>query len=116
MPAVRKHLLAVPIEQVCLSVLTQAELLFGVLRKPDNLALKTAVNEFLLRLTILPWDEDSAYHYASLRAVLERQGNPMGNMDIMIAAHALANRITLVSNDVAFRKVKGLNLANWAIP
>lgn len=103
-------------DQVCLSVISEAELLFGAMRKPDNIPLKTAVHEFLLRLNILSWDDDAAYQYASLRAAMERTGKVMGNMDMLIAGHALSARVTLVSNDVSFRKVKGLIIANWTVP
>jgi tRNA(fMet)-specific endonuclease VapC len=57
---------------------------------PDAAGLKLAVEEILLRVEVLPWDSAAAEHYAQLRATLEAQGEPMGNMDMMIAAHALA--------------------------
>jgi tRNA(fMet)-specific endonuclease VapC len=73
-----------------------------------------AVEEFLLRLEILPWDSECAQQYAPLRAVLERAGTPMGNLDMMIAAQALAAEAVLVSHDHVFRRVKGLKVEDWS--
>lgn len=112
-PSVRKHLLALSMSQICISVVTQAELLFGVARRADNTKLKTAVQEFLLRVSILPWDSESAQQYANLRASLERSGKTLGNLDLMIASHALSVDAVLVSNDQSFKLVKQLSLVDW---
>jgi tRNA(fMet)-specific endonuclease VapC len=71
------------------------------------------VDEFLLRVTILPWDSDAAQQYGALRAVLEREGQPMGSLDIMIGAHALAAGLILVTNDRAFGRIAGLKAQDW---
>ena len=113
---VRQHLVGVPMEQVTLSVVTEAELRFGLARRPEATRLRIAVEEFLLRVEILPWDSTAARSYAELRAELERGGTSMGNLDMMIAAHALATRAVLVSSDRAFTKVKGLKVEDWTKP
>ena len=112
--AVRKHLLRTAMQQVCISVVTEAELLFGTARRPDNAGLRTAVQEFLLRIGILSWDSEAAHQYAYLRALLERRGKAIGNMDLLIAAHALAANLTLVTNDQVFHQVSGLTIVNWS--
>jgi len=89
-PAVRQHLAHVPIAQVFISSVTEAELRFGVARRPQAANLQQVVDEFLLRVTVLPWDSKAAQEYGLLRAALERSGQPIGNLDLMIAAHALA--------------------------
>src|SRR6266446_516873 len=89
-PRVRERLLKVPMAEVGVSVVTEAELRFGVARLPQAAKLGIAVEEFLLRVEILPWDSQAAQHYARLRATLEEHGEPMGNLDLMIAAQALA--------------------------
>src|SRR5208283_116631 len=104
MPQVRQRLAKVPLSQVAISVITEAELRFGVARKPEAKGLKIAVEEFLLRAEILPWNSAAAHQYAHLRAALERAGQPMGNLDMMIAAQALAADAVLVTNDSAFRR------------
>lgn len=114
-PRVRERLLKVPMASVAISAVTEAELRFGTARKPAAKQLKIAVEEFLLRVESQPWDSESASHYASLRAVLERDGEPMGNLDMMIAAHALAKQLVLVTHDRVFRRVKRLRIEDWAI-
>jgi tRNA(fMet)-specific endonuclease VapC len=113
-PRVRERLLKVPMSEVGISVVTEAELRFGVARRPEAVSLKKVVEEFLLRVEILPWDSAVAHVYAELRAELEERGEPMGNMDLMIATHALAREVVLVTNDRVFRRVKRLKLEDWS--
>ena len=112
-PRVRERLVKVPMAQLAISAVTEAELLLGVARKPEALRLKSAVEEFLLRVETLPWDSKAARSYADVRAALERSGTPMRNLDIMIAAHALAVEAVLVTDDRAFRRIGRLKVENW---
>lgn len=113
-PRVRERLLRLAMGQIAISAVTEAELRYGVVRRPEAVQLKIAVDEFLLRVESLPWDSEAAQHYAYLRAALEREGEPMGNLDMMIASHALAAECTLVTNDRAFRRVKHLRTEDWS--
>jgi len=113
-PHVRERLLKVPVSEVGISVITEAELLFGVARLPQATRLAMVVEEFLLRVEVLVWDSAAARHYARLRAALKRHGEPMGNLDLMIAAQSLAVGAILVSNDRVFRRVKSLRLEDWS--
>jgi tRNA(fMet)-specific endonuclease VapC len=112
-PRVRERLMKTPMAEVGISVITEAELRFGVARKPAAVRLKTAVEEFLLRVETLPWDSEAAQQYGQMRAALERVGQPMGNLDMMIAAHALAAQVVLVTHDHVFRRVKQLKIEDW---
>jgi len=112
-PRVRERLLKVAMAEVGISVITEAELLFGLVRRPHATQLKIVVEEFLLRVEILPWDSEAAQQYASIRAMLEGSGQPMGNLDLMIAAQALASGSFLVTSDAVFRRVKGLKIEDW---
>jgi len=112
-PRVREQLLKVPMAEVGISVVTEAELRFGVARKPEAVSLKAAVEEFLLRAEVLPWTSEAAQHYAQIRAALERAGEPMGNLDMMIAAQALAAQAVLVTHDRVFRRLKQLKTEDW---
>ncbi len=112
-PQIRKHLVAVPMEQLAISVVTEAELRFGVARRPEAARLNVAVQEFLLRVESLPWDSSAARSYAELRAELEYRGVAIGNLDMMIAAHALAVHAVLVSSDRAFRRIRQLVIEDW---
>jgi tRNA(fMet)-specific endonuclease VapC len=112
LPRVRERLVRVPMAEVGISAVTEAELRFGVARRPDS-RLEIAVEEFLLRVEILPWNAAAAKSYAGLRSALERAGNPMGNLDMMIAAQALAAPAVLVTHDRAFHRVKHLKIEDW---
>ncbi len=112
-PAVDDKLSTVPTASVCLSVISEAELLFGLAKRPQAQRLATTVREFLLRLDILPWDSAAARCYAGLRRDLEVRGRPLGSLDMLIAAHAIACGAVLVTNDRAFRSVERLALADW---
>ncbi|MDX2421181.1 MAG: type II toxin-antitoxin system VapC family toxin [Amphritea sp.] len=117
-PAViRDRLRKVPMANVCVSTITEAELLRGVAKKPEAKHLPIAVKEFLLRVEILPWDSDAADAYAQLRTACENEGRPLGNMDMLIAAHSVAAGAVLVTNDKAFYNVKHhLKLEDWSKP
>lgn len=112
-PRVRERLVKVPMAEVGISVVTEAELRFGVARKPEAKHLKLAVDEFLLRVDVLSWDSQAAQQYATLRSVLEDSGTPMGNLDMMIAAQALAAGAVLVTHDRVFHRVKRLKIEDW---
>jgi tRNA(fMet)-specific endonuclease VapC len=98
-PAVDNRLVKIPMAQLAISAVTEGELRFGAARLPHAVRLRSLIEDFLLHVAILPWDSDAARRYGLLRAVLERDGQPMGNLDVMIAAHALAVNAVLVTND-----------------
>ena len=112
-PHVREKLLRIPMSEVSVSVVTEAELRFGVARKPGAARLRLAVEEFLLRVEILPWDSAAAKHYVELRTALDHSGTPIANFDLMIAAHALATDTVLVTHDRVFHRVKQLKVEDW---
>lgn len=113
-PQVRQRLLQVPMEALVVSTITEAELLYGGARRPGARGLHRAIDEFLLRVDVLPWGRDAARSYAVLRAAAASKGITLGAMDLLIAAHALAINATLVSSDKAFRLVEQLLVEDWA--
>jgi len=115
-PRVRERLLKVPMAEVGISVITEAELRFGIARMPDAARLRIVVEEFLVRVEILAWDSAAAKRYAEVRSTLESSGTPMANLDMMIAAHALAAGVTLVTHDRVFQRVKYLKIEDWTLP
>jgi tRNA(fMet)-specific endonuclease VapC len=112
-PRVREQMKRVPFFDMAISVITESELRFKLARRPSGSRLQFAVEDFLEHAEILPWGSQAAKRYATLRAGLEGEGNPVGAMDLMIAAHALSAGCTLVTHDQGFQKVKGLKLADW---
>jgi tRNA(fMet)-specific endonuclease VapC len=99
--------------RIAISAVTEGELRFGAARLPRAAHLHRLLEEFLLRVAILPWDSIAARQYGQLRAGLEREGLIMGNLDMMIAAHALALELTVVTSDRAFRRIKELKVEDW---
>jgi tRNA(fMet)-specific endonuclease VapC len=111
--AVDRRLTKIPMAQLGISVVTEGELRFGAARLPDAKRLHNLIEEFFLRVVALPWDSNAARQYGQLRATLEREGRPMGNLDMMIAAHALALGTVLVTSDRAFSRIKKLKVEDW---
>ena len=100
--------------QIGISSVTAAELAFGV-AKSGSARNREALEMFLSPLEVLPFDASVIWHYGELRAGLERRGQPIGALDTMIAAHALASNTILVTNNTReFARVPGLRLENWA--
>ena len=96
---VAQRIVAVPITSLCISAITEGELLFGLAKRPSAERLHIAVGEFLRRADVLPWDSAVAKHYGIVRADLECHGKVLSPLDLLIAAHALAVGAVLVTND-----------------
>ena len=109
--ALDRRLLKVP--QVAISAVTEGELRYGVARLPDATRLNPLVEAFCARVTILPLDSEAAREYGPLRATLEREGQQMGNLDLMIGAHAMALGFVLVTHDHALKRIKKLKVEDW---
>ena len=114
-PAIDAQLRKLDVMQVCISAVTRAELRFGARRVRTATRLTAQVEKFLSGVHTLAWDETVADQFAEVRTDLERGGIPIGIMDTMIAAHAIAINAILVTNNVKhFRRVKELAIQNWA--
>ena len=99
----------------CISVITEAELRFGIARRPDATRLAKAVENFLQDIPVLPWTSTTAKVYADLRARMEIGGLSLSAMDLLIAAHALTENRMLVSADKVFARVPGLHVFDWSV-
>lgn len=100
-------------DSCAISSITAAELQYGA-KKRNNKQLTQKVKAFCDLVEIIPWDEDAAKAYAKLRVELETSGTPIRNMDMLIAASALARKAVLVTNNTEhFSRVKDLKLGNW---
>jgi len=111
------RLQAVPVTDVCLSVITKSELLYGVEVSPRRTQDATALKAFLPYVEVLEFPEDAAIHYAQIRADLTKRGQMIGTNDLFIAAHARSLGLRLITNNTAeFGRVKGLTLENWTLP
>jgi len=108
------RLLSTPREDVMVSVITEAELRTGAAKSASPLKTLRLIENFLRPLTLIDFTSEDAIAYAGVRAKLERAGTPIGPLDTLIAAQAIARRLTVVSNNVReFRRVAGLAVENW---
>jgi len=113
-----KRLRAVPVADVCISVITKSELLYGVEVSPRREQDATALRAFLPHVEVLEFPDAAATPYADIRAdFLKKRGQMIGANDLFIAAHARTLGLRLVTNNTAeFGRVKGLTLENWTLP
>ena len=112
--AVVKRLNQVRVSDVCISVITKSELLFGVEVSPRRQQDETALSAFLIHVEVLDFPDEAAAHYAKIRADLKRRGTMIGANDLFIAAHARSLGLALVTNNTdEFGRVQNLALENW---
>lgn len=114
-PVVLARLLAERPIDIGLSVITEAELRTGAAKSASATKTRRLLENFLRPLTVLEFTSDDAIAYSAVRAKLERAGTPIGPLDTLIAAQAVARQLTLVSNNEReFNRIAGLRLENWA--
>jgi tRNA(fMet)-specific endonuclease VapC len=100
---------------VGISVITEAELRTGAAKSASSVKTTRLLERFFRPLAVLEFTSDDALTYAVVRARLEHAGMPVGPLDTLIAAQAVARKLTLVSNNEReFKRVAGLRLENWA--
>lgn len=114
-PAIEEKLAAIPPDRVCASAVTRAELMYGLKRLPPSHRLQVGVRQFFKIVRVLAWDADAADYYADIRHQVTTAGQPIGEMDMMIAAHALSIGAVLVTNNTRHfaRIAPPLQLVNW---
>ena len=114
-PAIEAKLADILPSMVCVSVITRAELLYGLKRLPADHRLHLAVRQFLKIVRVLSWDTEAADWYASIRHQLVAAGQPIGELDMMIAAHSLSAGAVLVTNNIRhYERIEApLVLENW---
>lgn len=113
-PAVVRRVVETPMSALCISAITEGELLFGLVKRPEAKRLQVAVQEFLRRVDVLPWNNAIADFYGISRVDLEKQGKTLAPLDLLIASHALGTDAVLVSSDKAFSQLATLNIEDWA--
>jgi len=99
-----------------ISSVVYAELCYGIELSPLPLQVprRQQLQQFINLLIVIDWDNCAAEHYAQIRAELKKQGTPIGNMDLLIAAHARSLERVLVTNNLSeFKQVSGLRVENW---
>jgi len=110
-----RRLAKVAVDDVCISVITKSELLFGVEVSPNRAKDEAALAAFLRYVDVLEFPDQAASHYGQIRADLKARGAMIGANDLFIAAHARSLGLTLVTNNTGeFRRVRHLAIENWA--
>ncbi len=100
--------------EVGISMITFCELQYGVAKSAKPVENQLALTEFLAPLEVLDFPAACAVSYGEIRADLSKKGCPIGNHDLLIAAHALSEGLVLVSNNLKeFARVEGLQCENW---
>lgn len=105
------------IKNICISSITYGELCFGIEHGEPNYREKRweQLEDFTQRLLLDPWDEEAARHYGTIRALLKKEGNIIGNNDLLIASHARSLDAVLVTNNTReFSRVPNLTLEDWS--
>jgi tRNA(fMet)-specific endonuclease VapC len=115
-PTLLQRIQQVPLQAQVISVVTLAELLYGVQASSRKKANRMAVDALVRHLTVIDWSRDAAENYAQIRADLKQRGQLIGSNDLLIAAHARSLGAVVVTNNVKdFGRVKGLKVENWMV-
>lgn len=110
----RKKMNSVPMASICISVITYAELCYGVEKANSKTVDIAVIEEFTRFLNIFDWTARAAQTYGAIRNQMEKKGCIIGNLDLQIAAHALSIEATLITNNVKhFKNVPKLSVSNW---
>lgn len=116
-PALTQRILDSTPDTLSISIISAGELRYGLRKLPPSKRAKNLahhLNALLTAISVLPLPADAAQHYGDTRAQLEASGTPIGGNDLWIAAHALSQKLTLVTNNTReFERVRGLKLENW---
>jgi tRNA(fMet)-specific endonuclease VapC len=115
MPATVKHIQGQKPATLAISAITAMDLAYGA-EKRQSATLTAAIKGFLSGVQVLPFDQDAATQAGVVRASLERSGITIALADSLIAGHALARNLTLVSSDSVFRRIQGLTVLDWSQP
>lgn len=116
-PMIEARLQTMPLSDIVLSAMTQAELLYGIRRLPSSHRLHVEVRKLFRIIRVLPWPPEAGESYVEIRHQLASEGRPIGEMDMLIAAHAITVGLILVTNNTRhYSRIKApLQLENWAI-
>lgn len=111
---VLKHFTTYSVGDIGISSITLAELRYGVAKSQQIQKNQEALDAFILPLEIADFDEKASRVYGIIRAALEKAGNPIGSMDMLIGSHTLSLGIPLVTNNIKeFKRIKGLKVIDW---
>ena len=103
-----------PISDIGVSSITLSELEYGVMKSAKPEQNRLALAQFIAPIDIFAYDDVAAQHYGEIRAHLEKQGTPIGSLDMLISAHALSiDSVLITNNESEFKRVSNLKIENW---
>ncbi len=112
--SIREHIRSHQVGEIGVSAITESELRFGADKSSDPAKNHAVLERFFLTLPVLAFDSGCAREYGRIRAFLEKKGTPIGSLDMLIAAHALGQGLTIVTNNTGeFKRVPGLRVVDW---
>jgi tRNA(fMet)-specific endonuclease VapC len=114
-PAVVARVKSVSMVSLCISAITEAELHFGLAKRPGNKPLKQAVHELLIRVESIAWSSAAAQAYGAARLGMMKSGKTLAPLDLLIASHAISLDAILVTNDQAISQLEGLQVQDWTL-
>jgi tRNA(fMet)-specific endonuclease VapC len=112
-PSVVARVQAVPMASLCISAITEAELYFGLAKRPANKRLHQAVHELLIRIESVAWSSAAAQAYGAARLGMVQSGKTLAPLDLLIATHAISLSAILVTNNQAISQLAGLQVQDW---
>ena len=113
-PEVIQKFRDIGVGNICISSITVSELQYGAYKSKQIKKNINRLDEFLSPFEILAFDENASNFYGKIRSQLEKKGNVIGPLDMLIAAHALSENLTLITNnEKEFKRVKSLKVRNW---
>lgn len=113
---VLNHFLEYQIGDIGISSITLSELRYGVAKSAHREKNAKALDEFVIPLEVVSYNESAAHAYGNIRATLEKAGTPIGSMDMLIAAHAVSLGIPLITNNTReFQRVPSLKIIDWTV-
>ena len=114
--AVLQRFLEFEVGDIGISSITLSELRYGVAKSSHREKNAKALDEFIIPLEVVSFDEQAAYVYGNIRASLEKVGTPIGSMDMLIAAHAVSLGIPLVTYNIReFTRISDLTVLDWTV-
>jgi tRNA(fMet)-specific endonuclease VapC len=112
--SVYERLQSISMDLISISAITLAELQYGVTKSAAQEKNQRVLDQFITHVDVKSWGTEAVSHYGEIRTLLERQGTTIGNMDLMIAAHARSLNTTLVThNSREFQRVPNLKWKDW---
>lgn len=113
-PEVIQKFREIGVGNICISSITVSELQYGACKSKQIKKNLKRLDEFLSPFEVLAYDENASKYYGKIRSNLEKQGNVIGPLDMLIAAHVLSENFTLITNnEKEFNRVKSLKVENW---